>query len=581
MTDTTTSSPGEDLPTMILIAAILVTAILSLTSVAAVAALLAVTLYWLTGRKALAIGCLLIALGLFVIAVYMGMYADIRDDLHKAYFDYLTRGGSFSEFLKTWVYFIFNPHAWLPLGSIGLAIGAGIALDAHSRASSSLNALTEGRILLPPSRAPIAPLLHRIINYRSPRAGKSVVLGSEWRTGIRINISEADLNRHLLIAGTTGTGKTNSIKNVVEAVAPSGLVIVDGKGDLELAKDVMAFAQERGQKAYLIEPTGALASAIYNPLASGDSTSLTDRVMTVRQWTEPHYKILALGFAQTAFKVLRACGQHVDLLSVSDALDVDYLLALIRTASKSTKNKSAFQALAKEVSDLRESEGDISGLRAELRNIAKSSIGPMFDTRRAIHENIPVLNLKTAREEKAIVYFCLPALIYPERASYIGKMIINDLKFVTSTSRATWPLMMDEFSVFAGEQVLNLLNQGRSYGLSVILATQSLDDIAKGSDKDGGRFLNQVLGSINSYLIHRLNTGDDREMTSKNSGTITDIEYTAQTLGGKGSGAASARHIQRFSVHPDAIRSLEDGNAFIVNNNKHSVELIRVRKSTI
>ncbi len=52
------------------------------------------------------------------------------------------------------------------------------------------------------------------------------------------------------------------------------------------------------------EPTGAPARAVYNPLASGDFTSPTDRIMPVREWTESHYERLAARFAKTAFKVL-------------------------------------------------------------------------------------------------------------------------------------------------------------------------------------------------------------------------------------------------------------------------------------
>ena len=268
---------------------------------------------------------------------------------------------------------------------------------------------------------------------------------------------------------------------------------------------------------------------------------------------------LAEGFAQTAFKVLQACKHPVDLISLADMLDVTVMIGLIR---KSGKLSPKMQRLAREVSDLREAESDISGLRAEIRNLSRSALGPLFDTARAEAENIPIIDLKKARDEKAIVYFCLPALVYPQRAAALGKLIVNDLKYVTSTAQTPWRVILDEFSVFAGPQVLNLINQGRGYGLSVVLATQSIADITQAAPQDGDKFIDQVFGSVNTYIIHRLNASNDCEIIAANAGTSQAVEYTAQTLGGVGTGAASARHTQQFVVHPSAIKALKNGEAF-------------------
>jgi hypothetical protein len=470
------------------------------------------------------------------------------------------------------------PTAWICLAPIGFAFGAAFALIQNERAQSSLTALMEGRRMEPPARAPLAPLFHRLIEARSPRRGALTILGSDWRTGQRVAISDQDRNRHILIAGTTGAGKTNSLLNLVEASAGVGTVIIDGKGDIELATKVLAFAEARGQKTYLFEPTGTLPSAVYNPLATGDYTSLADRIVTLREWSEPHYLKLAEGFAQTTFKVLQTCNVRVDLLSVADALDVDHMLVLLRKNGKLIKT---FKLLAEEVASLRDSEEHIEGLRAEVRNLSRSVFRNGFDTQLAQSNDTPVINLKTTRDEKALVYFCLPALVYPQRAEGLGKLIVNDIKFVTSTARTPWNIMLDEFSIFAGPQVLNLINQGRSYGLSVTLATQSIADIAHGAIKDGDKFVDQIFGSVNTYIIHRLNSANDCELIAGVAGTELDVEYTAQTLGGIGTGAASARHTRQFAVHPDAIKRLPVGTAFFINKNNSYIRHIKARKSRI
>ncbi|WP_439498505.1 TraM recognition domain-containing protein [Bosea sp. (in: a-proteobacteria)] len=173
-----------------------------------------------------------------------------------------------------------------------------------------------------------------------------------------------------------------------------------------------------------------------------------------------------------------------------------------------------------------------------------------------------------ARKENAIVYFCLPALAYPQFANFLGKLIINDIKATASTATTPWRIILDEFSVFSGPQVLNLINMGRSHGISAILATQSFADIAQGAERNGDKFLDQVIGSINTFMTYRLNAPSDCEIIAGISGTLEGVEFTVQTVEGVGTGAASARHTRTFRIHPDAVRNLEIGEAIYINKSR-------------
>ena len=581
MTQTATR-PGEDFATWLLIVAVLIAALLSLTVVGVAASGFALTIYWLTGRPNAAAVNLTAGVALVLLAYFFGLYGVAFSLLGDAYATAWRQGLTLERLFWAWTILWDSPSGWGALAPFGLIVGGCLALIAYSRQQSPLVALSQGRVLAPPRRAPLARILHRRLASRPPRQGSAIVLGSNWRTGDGVQISDADLNRHVLITGTTGAGKTNTILNLVEGIADAGLVIIDGKGDLNLARRVAKFAAQRKQKFSLFEPTGALPSAVYNPFACGDYTSLTDRVMSVREWTEPHYAIISEGFAQAALKTLLACGRAVDLLGLADALSVDSLQRMIKEASRGSENKETFKTLINEVETLRDEEKDISGLRAELRNLSRSTLGPLFDTARARRENIPIIELDRARTEKSITYFCLPALIYPKRANYLGRMIINDLRFVTSLERTPWPLILDEFSVFAGDQALNLLNQGREFGLRVILGTQSFADIARGVEVGAGdTFVTQVLESINTLIIHRMLSSKDREVAATETGTREAIERTVQTVGGIGTGAASSRFVQQFIAHPDAVRRLEDGVAFVVDRNHDTTVLTKIRKSSI
>ncbi|WP_439498504.1 hypothetical protein [Bosea sp. (in: a-proteobacteria)] len=253
---------------------------------------------------------------LFVVGVLLGSipalrepYSSVLNALASPHFDP-------AVLFDRWLRLAEFPAVWFALLPFGGVIGTVFSLVEDDREQSQLAALTRGEVVAPLKRALLASWFQRRIDAKPARRGANIVLGGDWRTGQAIEIPDADLNRHLLLAGTTGAGKTVGLINLIEGSPGIGTIIVDGKGDIELARRVMALAKSRGQKAFLIGGPDQNESAVYNPLNGNDFTSLADRIVTLREWTEPYYLALAKGFAQTAFKVLAACGQRVDLVTL-------------------------------------------------------------------------------------------------------------------------------------------------------------------------------------------------------------------------------------------------------------------------
>jgi conjugal transfer pilus assembly protein TraD len=166
-------------------------------------------------------------------------------------------------------------------------------------------------------------------------------------------------------------------------------------------------------------------------------------------------------------------------------------------------------------------------------------------------------------EENAVVYFALPALRFPSFSKVLGKLVINDLK--ATIDREASPdkrifMVFDEFSVFAGDQVLNLVNMGRGKGVHAVFGTQGLADLNK-VDAD---FKSQVLNCVNTVICHRLNDQDSAEAVgswigTKDAFTVTAKVDTQQTDGRHG----SVRINKEFIVHPEEIKQgLRTGEAF-------------------
>src|SRR5262249_3302579 len=135
-------------------------------------------------------------------------------------------------------------------------------------------------------------------------------------------------------------------------------------------------------------------------------------------------------------------------------------------------------------------------------------------------------NLKQVIEGGAIVYFALPALTFPSFTKMLGKLVINDIKanIAALTGDKKIFCIFDEFSVFAGDQILNLVNMGRDKGVHAVLGTQGLADL----DQVSKTFRQQALNCVNTIICHRLNDQDSAEGVVKWVGTKEDFMLTGQ-----------------------------------------------------
>ncbi len=399
-------------------------------------------------------------------------------------------------------------------------------------------------------------------------------LGINTWTGSPILLSDQDANLHTLAIGTTGSGKTTTVCNIVESAIDRQIPVfyVDGKGDGNLANKLKEYAGYQQRPFYLFSMCGE--SVRYNPLAVGGSTSKKDRIVELREWSEDHYRKIAEGYLQTVFYILAQCGQSIDLITLAKYLSPDALYHLARQSNN--------QAVLAQIEKLEDKEKQISSLIAEIENMANSEIGHLFDCQG--DDQNDVLTLSKALEENAVVYFCLKPLAFPAYASSLGKLIINDLKALASLQlekpeKKIIYTIFDEFSVFAGDQIINLINQGRSAGIHAILSTQSLADISRCG---GEALLGQTLSNCNNYLIQRQNYPQDAEQLAHIIGTSDNFQITSQVDMRAGTtGVGSVRATKEFMVHPDKIKRLKQGEGIVVNKQKFNVQYAQFRQSSI
>jgi len=141
---------------------------------------------------------------------------------------------------------------------------------------------------------PHARLLHRIrgrpLAQRSDESisGDPRIFGVLGGTAQPIWIEEAHAKRHILVAGTTGVGKTRFLELLLAQAIHSGagVVVLDPKGDHDLAARARAVCRAVGREQAFqlldLAHPHAPGGATYNPLYEvSDPDHLLDRILAV------------------------------------------------------------------------------------------------------------------------------------------------------------------------------------------------------------------------------------------------------------------------------------------------------------
>ena len=178
----------------------------------------------------------------------------------------------------------------------------------------------------------------------------------------------------------------------------------------------------------------------------------------------------------------------------------------------------------------------------------------------------PVIDLLQAALLGQPVLFSLDALRFPSLAAQVGALLLQDAKTVAAELLArgnTVPcyLVIDEFNVFDGPQVLALLNKGREAGLCTVLATQDLSDLAAAG---GETLVQQVLANTNVKLVLRQDVDESANRLASAVGTRERCNATHRVSDGEPTGESSLRQVDEFLVHPNLRKQLPPQQSVLV-----------------
>jgi len=152
----------------------------------------------------------------------------------------------------------------------------------------------------------------------------------------------------------------------------------------------------------------------------------------------------------------------------------------------------------------------------------------------------------------------------------MGKLTIIDSKkaasnlFLNNDTRRFF--IWDEANVYASPALLDLLSKSRSANITNFIGVHGLMDFDYAVNE---AFREQIVENCNNFVGLRQNSSINAEAWAKIFGTKETIEVTHQlqqtAMGATETGYGSARRVRKYLYHPDDIKSLKPGQAFVMS----------------
>ncbi len=400
------------------------------------------------------------------------------------------------------------------------------------------------------------------------KKGAKESLAYEVATGKPFNLELSDFAENFFLFGTTGAGKTVTLFNLIGFLLEKDLplIFVDGKGDDNNLKDkygnivhsenkkykkLEKIAQKVGKKLYTWN-CGNFDK--WDFLAVGSLSELKDKIIglglgadsSATEYYRDNDDVLLL----VILNALKEMGERVTIDNIIQLCDLENLkeLSRFKDVPEVVKQK------VKLISHMKEK--DINGLKNKLLKMYLSDFYQYLDGG---------FNLKNVIQNGDMVYISLPNVTSKKSAEMLGQMAINDYKTCLQYNHSQKPVafVLDEFTVFCGEQSIELATQTRSIGSHTILATQDVSGLV---NRVGEHYVNQMINNSNFLMVQKLNGASEREFLSKQFGTSKAFKVTAQidtNTTSSNTGMGSVREVEEFRVHPNDIDRLQKGQAYI------------------
>lgn len=400
------------------------------------------------------------------------------------------------------------------------------------------------------------PMRSHLRDYNDPKPGSRkkprlasgiYYFGNDNKTKEELWFSNEDMRTHVLIFGSTGSGKTEAMISLAynSLLQASGFIYVDGKGDNSLFAKIFSMVRTMGREddmllinfmtgaRDIIGPQELRLSNTLNPFANGSSSMLTQLVVSMmdKSAATPDgdmWKGRAIAFVEALMKVLVAMrdaghilldantirnyfhlpkleAMVVDKLFIRDGEEAinleNYPPTVVEPINNYVLTLPGYnkEKKGKQVSQVLEQHGFITMQLVRVFTSLADTYGHIMRTKLA------EVDLRDVVLNRRILCVLLPALEKsPDELSNLGKVIISTLKAMMASglgeqvegeysdlieskpTNANTPYLciLDEYGYYAVEGFAVVPAQARSLGFSVVFAGQDLPAFQKASKEE-------------------------------------------------------------------------------------------------
>ena len=393
------------------------------------------------------------------------------------------------------------------------------------------------------------------LNYIPASAEKPIGLVCEYEKPIinmPFGLSDGELNKHTFVCGITGSGKTNSVKRILETTDKPFLVIEPAKKEYRnINKDnvtVLTLGRPEincirlnpfyilpgvspQQHIDLLKDLFSASFAFYGPMPYIIEKCLYN-IYTKRGWN------LTLGFHP-----LLSTPKRIDEMFDADKIQECYAkqshIYLFPTMQDLKDEIENYLLNDKEMTYEGEVKGNIQGaLRARINSLCVGSKGYMFNTNAVISfekllENNVVIELEGLADDADKAFALGLLIMYINEYRQVQKEIYNTsglqhLLVIEEAHRLLKNVSSEHTEELgnpkgkAVEHFTNMLAEMRSYGQGVIVAEQI-----------PGKISPDVIKNSSNKIIHRIVSMDDQEIIANTVGlSSSDAIYLGNSRTG-------------------------------------------------
>lgn len=399
------------------------------------------------------------------------------------------------------------------------------------------------------------PASSQLLDYNDPKPGSNkprkaqglAFFGNAIGSNQELWFSNTDMSTHVLIFGSTGSGKTQGLLSVSynALIHGSGFIYIDGKGDNLLYAQIFSMCRSMGREDDLLlinfmtgakDIVGAQKDKItntMNPFAVGSSSMLSQLVVSMMESSSSSsdgdmWKGRAISFVEALMKILVYMRDRGDILLDAHLVRQYFVLDKLETIVLDKKFPLPSGRLVS-IAEIPEAVLDpmntfvftLPGYSKSRKHRQGNEVLEQFGfitmqlTRQftsladtyghIIRTKLAEVDFRDVVLNRRILVVLLPALEKaPDELSMLGKVVVSSLKAMMASglgervegtyqemidrkpTNAPSPYMciLDEYGYYAVEGFAVVPAQARSLGFSTIFAGQDLPAFQKASKEE-------------------------------------------------------------------------------------------------